>query len=110
MHEIYSLEKIVHIQYTSWPDRSAPEEPGKLLQLIDLTRVLAEQYCFRPQNCTPSISSIKPAEKTLMSASTLNVADESVVNTPRVAGHENRKTINEYYEPRQKVIMLFIPG
>ena len=39
-----------------------------------------------------------------------HVADESVVNTPRVAGHENRKTINEYYEPRQKVIMLFIPG
>ena len=39
-----------------------------------------------------------------------HVADESVVNTPRVAGHENRKTINEYYEPRQKVIMLFIAG
>jgi len=39
-----------------------------------------------------------------------HVADESVVNTPRVAGPENRKTINEYYEPRQKVIMLFIPG
>ena len=39
-----------------------------------------------------------------------HVADESVVKTPRVAGPENRKTINEYYEPRQKVIMLFIPG
>ena len=39
-----------------------------------------------------------------------HVADESVVNTPRVAGHENRKTINEYYKPGQKVIMLFIPG
>ena len=37
------------------------------------------------------------------------VADESVVNTSRVAGHENRKTTNEYYEPRQKVIMLLIP-
>ena len=38
-----------------------------------------------------------------------HVADESVVNTSRVAGHENRKTTNEYYEPRQKVIMLLIP-
>ena len=38
------------------------------------------------------------------------VADESVVNTSRVAGHENRKTINDYYKPGQKVIMLFIPG
>ena len=38
-----------------------------------------------------------------------HVADENVVNTSRVAGHENRKTINEYYEPRQKVIMLLIP-
>ena len=37
------------------------------------------------------------------------VADESVVNTSRVAGHENRKTTNEYYEPPQKVIMLLIP-
>ena len=39
-----------------------------------------------------------------------HVADESVVKTPRVAGHENRKTINDYYKPGQKVIMLFIPG
>ena len=39
-----------------------------------------------------------------------HVADESVVNTSRVAGHENRKTINDYYKPGQKVIMLFIPG
>ena len=38
------------------------------------------------------------------------VADESVVNTSRVAGPENRKTINDYYKPGQKVIMLFIPG
>ena len=38
-----------------------------------------------------------------------HVADENVVNTSRVAGHENRKTTNEYYEPRQKVIMLLIP-
>ena len=38
-----------------------------------------------------------------------HVGDESVVSTSRVAGHENRKTINEYYEPRQKVIMLLIP-
>jgi len=38
-----------------------------------------------------------------------HVGDESVVNTSRVAGHENRKTTNEYYEPRQKVIMLLIP-
>ena len=37
------------------------------------------------------------------------VADKSVVNTSRVAGYENRKTTNEYYEPPQKVIMLLIP-
>ena len=71
--------EIVHIQYTSWPDRSAPEEPEKILQLIDLTRVLSDQYMHRCQN-TLSISSIKPAEKTLMSASTLNVADENIDN------------------------------
>ena len=71
--------EIVHIQYTSWPDRSAPEEPEKLLQLIDLTRVLANQYMYRCEN-TLSISSIKPAEKTMMSASTLNVADENKDN------------------------------
>ena len=32
-------------------------------------------------------------------AESAHVADESVVNTSRVAGHENRKTTNEYYEP-----------
>ena len=71
--------EIVHIQYTSWPDRSAPEEPEKLLQLIDLTRILADQYMYRCEN-TLSISSIKPAEKTMMSASTLNIADGNTDN------------------------------
>ena len=68
--------EIVHIQYISWLDRLAPEEPEKLLQLVDLTRVLAHQYMHRCQNTLLSISSIKPAEKTLMSASTLDVADD----------------------------------
>jgi len=36
--------EIVHIQYTSWPDRSAPADPGALLQLIDLTRALDSKY------------------------------------------------------------------
>lgn len=36
--------EIIHIQYTSWPDRSALEDPRALLQLIDVTRVLANQY------------------------------------------------------------------
>lgn len=36
--------EIVHIQYTAWPDRSAPEEPHALIQLIRVTRVLASQY------------------------------------------------------------------
>ena len=66
--------EIVHIQYTSWPDRSAPEQPEKLLQLIDLTRILADQYMYRCEHKV-SISSIKPAEKTMMSASTLNIAE-----------------------------------
>ena len=68
--------EIVHIQYTSWPDRSAPEEPEKLLQLIELTRILADQYMYRCEN-TLSISSIKPAEKTMMYPSTLDIADEN---------------------------------
>ena len=71
--------EIVHIQYTSWPDRSAPEEPEKLLQLIELTRILADQYMYRCEN-TLSISSIKPAEKTMMYPSTLDIADESNTN------------------------------
>lgn len=36
------------------------------------------------------------------------VADESVVNTSRVAGHKNLKTTNESNEPGQKVFMLLI--
>ena len=71
--------EIVHIQYTSWPDRSAPEEPGKLLQLIELTRILADQYMYRCEN-TLSISSIKPAEKTMMNPSTLDITDENNTN------------------------------
>ena len=71
--------EIVHIQYTSWPDRSAPQEPEKLLQLIDLTRILSHQYNNRCEN-NLSISSIKPAEKTMMSASTLDITDENAAN------------------------------
>ena len=36
--------EIVHIQYTAWPDRSAPEDPNALIQLIRVTRALANQY------------------------------------------------------------------
>ena len=71
--------EIVHIQYTSWPDRSAPQEPEKLLQLIDLTRILSHQYDNRCEKHL-SISSIKPAEKTMMSASTLDITDENSAN------------------------------
>ena len=67
------------IRDSSWPDRSAPEEPEKLLQLIDLTRILADQYMYRCEN-TLSISSIKPAEKTMMSASNLDIADGNTDN------------------------------
>lgn len=38
--------EIVHIQYTSWPDRSAPADPGALLQLIDLTRALDSKVSY----------------------------------------------------------------
>lgn len=41
--------EIVHIQYTAWPDRSAPDEAAALLQLIDVTRVLSMQYNSRSQ-------------------------------------------------------------
>ena len=79
--------EVMHIQYTSWPDRSAPDDPGQLIQLINLTRVLSKQYSNTPcQGCQLSISSLKPAEKTLMSASTLNVADDNVENSTHGCG------------------------
>ena len=43
-----SSREIIHVQYTSWPDRSAPEDPAALLQLIDVTRSLASQYAVEP--------------------------------------------------------------
>ena len=36
---------VVHVQCTSWPDRSAPKEAAVLLQLIDVIRAMAAQHC-----------------------------------------------------------------
>ena len=36
--------EIVQIQYTSWPDRSAPSEASALLQLIEVTKALDARY------------------------------------------------------------------
>ena len=36
--------EVVHVQFVSWPDRSAPEEPGLLLQLIEVCSALSGQY------------------------------------------------------------------
>jgi len=36
--------EIVHIQCTTWPDRSAPKEASMLLQLIEVVRMLSVQY------------------------------------------------------------------
>lgn len=35
---------IVHLQYTNWPDRSAPSSPQELLQLVQLARILYTQF------------------------------------------------------------------
>jgi len=35
---------IVHIQYISWPDRTAPSSCEELIQLVQLTRVMYNQY------------------------------------------------------------------
>ena len=34
----------MHIQCTSWPDRSAPKNASTLLQLVEVVRMLASQY------------------------------------------------------------------
>jgi len=44
---------IVHIQFTNWVDRSAPEDAGNLIQLVQLTRVMYNQFCNK-QGDTPS--------------------------------------------------------
>jgi len=33
---------VIHIQFTSWRDRGVPVEPGHLVQLVQLTRVLSQ--------------------------------------------------------------------
>jgi len=37
-------KEIVHVQCTSWPDRSAPKDASILLQLVEVVRVLSFQY------------------------------------------------------------------
>ena len=37
--------EIVHIQYTAWPDRSAPTDPGALLQVL-LVIITVPNYFF----------------------------------------------------------------
>lgn len=39
-----TTRSIVHVQCTSWPDRSAPKEASVLLQLLKVVRALAVQY------------------------------------------------------------------
>lgn len=39
-----TTRSIVHVQCTSWPDRSAPKDASVLLQLIEVVRALASQY------------------------------------------------------------------
>eukprot|EP00096_Caligus_rogercresseyi_P003566 TRINITY_DN1678_c0_g1_i1.p1 TRINITY_DN1678_c0_g1~~TRINITY_DN1678_c0_g1_i1.p1 ORF type:complete len:202 (-),score=47.81 TRINITY_DN1678_c0_g1_i1:569-1174(-) len=39
-----SSREIVQIQYKAWPDRTAPRDPRDLLQLIQVTRALANMY------------------------------------------------------------------
>ena len=35
---------LVHVQCTSWPDRSAPKNVSVLLQLVEVVRMLSAQY------------------------------------------------------------------
>ena len=44
---------IVHIQFTNWLDRAAPEDAGNLIQLVQLTRVMYNQFSNK-QGDTPS--------------------------------------------------------
>ena len=44
---------IVHIQFTNWMDRSAPDEAANLIQLVQLTRVMYNQFSSK-QADTPS--------------------------------------------------------
>ena len=37
-------KEIVHVQCTSWPDRSAPKDASILLQLVEVVRALSVQY------------------------------------------------------------------
>ncbi len=39
-----SSRDIMHVQYTAWPDRSAPDDSGALLQLVAVVRALAKKY------------------------------------------------------------------
>jgi len=44
---------VVHIQFTNWLDRSAPEDAGNLIQLVQLTRVMYNQFSNKQED-TPS--------------------------------------------------------
>jgi len=48
-----SSRVIVHIQFTNWLDRSAPEDAGNLIQLVQLTRVMVNQFSSK-QGDSPS--------------------------------------------------------
>ena len=45
--------EIVHVQCTSWPDRSAPKEASVLLQLLEVVRVLSCQYNKKDDHLPP---------------------------------------------------------
>ena len=44
---------VVHIQFTNWQDRSAPVDAGNGIQLVQLTRVMYNQFSNK-QGDTPS--------------------------------------------------------
>jgi len=47
-----SSRVIVHIQFTNWLDRSAPEDAGNLIQLVQLTRVMLNQFSSKQGDST----------------------------------------------------------
>ena len=50
---VCSNRVIVHIQFTNWLDRAVPEDAGNLIQLVQLTRVMYNQFSNK-QGDTPS--------------------------------------------------------
>ncbi len=45
--------EIVHVQCTSWPDRLTPKETKTLIQLIEVVKVLSQQYSQQSEDKPP---------------------------------------------------------